>query len=87
MIRSILDKPLFDLDGDVVGLTVEASCVPGEAVGNVGVVEEELWPVTVTGTVTEVAVAGPMKLQKDANVLTASIPALEKEQVAARLII
>ena len=50
------------------------------------VVAAELWPATVTGTLAEV-VAVPMKLQKFEKVLMASIPAVEREQVVARLII
>ena len=71
-----------------MGLTVEVPRVPGEAVAIAGAVEAELWPVAVLGTLAEdVAVAKPMNLQKDEKVLTASIPAFDKRQVAARLII
>jgi hypothetical protein len=73
LIRSILDKPIFELEGDVVGLTVEVSRVPGEAVANAEVVATELCPATVTNTLGKaVAVVALMKLQKDEKVLTAS---------------
>jgi hypothetical protein len=90
LIRSILDKPVFELEGDVVGLTGEVSRVPEEVKANAVVVAAELWPASVLGSLLAevVAVGGMMKLQKDEKVLTASIPAFEKDkQVAARLII
>jgi len=64
-----LDKLIFEF----VGLTVELSRVLEEAVAEAEVLAEELWPVSVLGTVAEVvAVVEPMKLQKDEKVVTAS---------------
>jgi hypothetical protein len=71
LIRSILAKPKFELEVDVVRLTVELSGVP--AVANAGGVATEFWPVSVTGALEVVVIAELMKLQKDAKVLTASL--------------